>query len=413
MIEIMKNTSFKNYDFVIYFHCLWDTPCPLTYLTKALAEKEANSKILCVERPVCLTSLLIKSPFRWIRQFIGGNKVRKFNDNLFVYRPWIFLNENIAATLPMVSWLNVNWLRNQLLSVMGSCGLNKMALVSLVADPLHENLIGMFGEKVSIFYCTDEFTSLKGKPYFRSKKLIRSHERMLLKKADITLVISDTLYIAKSPYANTIKIFPNAVDVRHFKPLDESELELPAEVLKIPKPIIGYLGGLSDRVDIPLLNMLSAKHLEWSFVLMGRLLDKIEKSIICKRFIERGNVYVLGSRPFEQLPRYLNAFNVCILPLDVNHPFNINCSPLKLYEYLATGKPIVSTDLPHVRKFKDVVRIGRNVDDIANLIKKCFNEKDSLKEKRIAMAKENTWEKRVTEMLTTIKDTIEENEKNY
>ncbi len=399
------------FDFVFFPPSDWETPWRGKFLIDALSEKETSSKILCVERPFCVLTSFTKSPFQGVMQACKENKVRRLKDNLFVYRPWIFLNEHLATHITLAKRSNVAWLRYQLQRVMDRCSFDKKAIITFFFDPFYENYVGMFNEKLSVFDCYDEYTSVKSRSIIysliRTKQQIKEHEKRIMKKADITFVVSEALYTKKRPYSKNLYILRNAVDIKHFRLLNYKGIEGVSDISKIPKPIIGYLGSLSDRIDIPLLKMLSAKHLEWSFVLIGPLWGKIEKSIIFKRFIGQRNVYVLGLRPFEQLPHYLNTFNVCILPLNVNNPYNINCSPLKLYEYLATGKPIVSTDFSYVRKFMDVIRIGRNGYDIENLIKECLNEKNSLKEKRMAVAKENTWEKRVTEMLTIIKDTIE------
>mgnify|MGYP001581244580 CR=1 FL=1 len=401
-----KIDDFKH-DFIVFFPCDWETPWRGHYLIKALSEQLSNSKILCVEYPVDLFLALFKHPFLWIKQLNRKNHLRKVSDNLFVYRPRIFLNEHIASKIPSIGKINVNWLQYQLQDIIEKYRFNKKSLITWFSDPFQESFVGMLEEKLSIFDCYDEYTSVKSWPVFRTKQQIQEHEKRLLNKANITFVVSDTLYRKKSPYANTIKILSNAADTKHFKSLNKSEHEFPQEILNIPRPIIGYLGALSDKVDISMLCRLAENHPEWSFISIGAILDNIDKSKIFKIFLKKKNVYILGSQPYKKLPYYLNAFDVCLLPLLVSHPFNINCSPLKLYEYLATGKPIVSTDIPYIRKFRDVVRIGRDGDSIENCIQKCFGETDDLKKKRIAIAKENSWERRVHEVLAIIKDKIE------
>lgn len=406
-----NRTSDFGYDVVVFFPGDWDTPFRGKYLMEALAEKEKNSKILCVERPVDLVTSPIKSPSRWIKQTIGRGKFRKLKDNLFVFRPRIFLNEHVAANIPLAIRINVTWLRDQLQRIMYQYSFDKKAIIIWVFDPLHESFINMFEGKLSIFDCYDEYTSVESLPIIRTKQQIQIHEKKLLQKANITFVVSDVLYKGKSTYANRIFILPNAADVRHFRPLLGDELRVPSDIATVPKPIIGYLGGLSNLVDIPLLCMLAEKHPEWSFVSIGSKTNRFREFVAFERLVSMGNVYVLGFRQYEQLPYYINTFNVCLLPLLADHPFNIYCSPLKMYEYLATGKPIVSTDIPHVRRFSSVIRIGKNAEDIEAHIKECLKENINLKEQRMKVARENTWESRVTEMMSIIKDEIENRNK--
>ncbi|MGR3173249.1 MAG: glycosyltransferase [Candidatus Scalindua sp.] len=395
------------FDFVFFFPCDWETPWRGRFLIDALSEKETSSKILCVERPFCVLTSFTKSPFQGVMPVCKENKVRRLKDNLFVYRPWIFLNEHLATHITLAKRSNVTWLRHQLQHIMDRYCFNKKAIVTCFYDPFYEYFVGMLNEILSVFDCYDEHTSVKSWSIVRTKQQIKEHEKRLMEKVDITFVVSDVLYRTKSLYAKNLYILRNAVDIKHFRPLDNNEIEDFKEMTEISRPIIGYLGSLSDKVDVPMLYTLAEKHPEWSFVIIGSLLGKISESIIFKRFIEKRNVYILGFQPYEQLPHYLNTFDVCFLPFVVNHPFNINCSPLKLYEYLAIGKPVVSTDIPYVRRFRDVIRIGKNVSEIENHIEECLNERNSLKEKRIAVAKENTWERRVIEMSAIIKDTIE------
>lgn len=120
------------------------------------------------------------------------------------------------------------------------------------------------------------------------------------------------------------------------------------------------------------------------------------------------NVNFLGSKPYEELPNYMKFFDVCIIPYDQNDPLNINCSPLKLYDYMATGKPVVSTDLPAVRSFNKLVRIGRNKEEFEKQLMKAIEEQDGfLCKLRMAKAHENSWESRANDIIKILNDYFE------
>ena len=106
----------------------------------------------------------------------------------------------------------------------------------------------------------------------------------------------------------------------------------------------------------------------------------------------------MGQKPYGMLPNYLKAFDVCIIPYVANDPFNMSCSPLKLYEYLPTGKPIVSSDLPSVRDYSDVIRIARNYEEFEKEIMLALDERSELQERRKELAKNNSWDKRAKEV---------------
>ena len=91
----------SDYDFVIFLSGDWDTFFR-RYLLRVLANKRPMSKVLCVDRPVCLVTAPLRDPARWIKQVAGRDRLRKLGENLFVYRPWVFVHDHVAAKLPVV-----------------------------------------------------------------------------------------------------------------------------------------------------------------------------------------------------------------------------------------------------------------------------------------------------------------------
>ena len=121
----------------------------------------------------------------------------------------------------------------------------------------------------------------------------------------------------------------------------------------------------------------------------------------------RPNIYYLGGKSHIELPYYLNIFDVCIIPYLRMHPQNVYCSPLKLYTYLTTGKPIVTTDLLGVHPFSDLVRIAHDVAEFEHEISMALAEGDEcLERRRIEAARENSWEKQAEKILAIVKKTL-------
>jgi len=121
------------------------------------------------------------------------------------------------------------------------------------------------------------------------------------------------------------------------------------------------------------------------------------------------NVRLPGAKLYQELPVYMRDFDVCLLPYTTDDPFNIHCSPLKLYEYLATGKPIVSTDLLAVRLFDGLVRIAQDAREFEQQVAEALQEQDeTLRQQRMAAAQENSWERRAETVLEIIEALLEE-----
>ena len=114
MTETRRDTALSNYDLVTFFPCGWETPWRGHYLIKSLSEQLRNSKILCVENPVDFVISPVKHCPELIMQLNRKDRLRKVSDNLFIYRPWIFLNVHIAARISIFQRLNIGWIKIQL-----------------------------------------------------------------------------------------------------------------------------------------------------------------------------------------------------------------------------------------------------------------------------------------------------------
>ena len=166
-------------------------------------------------------------------------------------------------------------------------------------------------------------------------------------------------------------------------------------------PVLGFTGKISSRLDFGLLSKLASNHFDWNFAMIGPCTNyNLKKDPAYNAFTTSPNVHMLGPKPYQKLPEQMQSFDVCILPYRVNDPFNVHCSPLKLYEYLATGKPIVSTNIPAVADFKGLVRIAEHSEDFDRQVIKALEEHNGyLCKLRMAKAQENSWESRAGDII--------------
>lgn len=222
-------------------------------------------------------------------------------------------------------------------------------------------------------------------------------EAELCKKADVVLTNSTFLSNYAARY-NTNSIYVGqGCDISVYNP-DETG-EIPSDVKKTSKPIIGYIGALKSlRLDIDLLFYLAATNPQWEFVFVGPEDEKFQDSPLHKLT----NVKFLGHKVPELLPACIKSFDVCINPQIVNQ-VTIGNYPRKVDEYLAMGKPVVATNTPAMEIFKKHVYLANNLEDYVSLIARAFDENSEEKQmQRIEFASGHSWENNVREIYKAI-----------
>jgi glycosyltransferase involved in cell wall biosynthesis len=322
----------------------------------------------------------LKRIFQKLKKFFSG--IREKEPNIYVYSPLVlpyFQNRLARKINQFILTLSLKFFLSRKKA-------QKRTLWA--ACPTAEGLVGRLKEEKSIYYCADEYSEFTG----YSKKLVKELEEELLKKVDLVLVVSDKLFQTKKEYNPNIFLIPHGVEFDHFSKYNQTSAELPTDIKYVKKPVIGYYGLIRDWIDFELLEKI-AQRKDWSLVLIGPTSVDISKIQV------KENMHFLGPKDYKDLPLYLQSFDVCIIPYKLTE-VTINARPLKLFEYLASGKPVVSTPLPSVLPYGKVVRIGSTNEEFIQQIEKSLLEKDeSLKKKRIDLARENSWEKLVQKNL--------------
>jgi glycosyltransferase involved in cell wall biosynthesis len=194
------------------------------------------------------------------------------------------------------------------------------------------------GAGAVVYDCMDELSAFAGAP-----PALRALETELLERADVVLTGGHSLYEAKRGRHRSVHAFPSSVDVAHFagarRPIAE-----PADQGAIARPRLGFFGVIDERMDIALLDAVAAARPEWQLVLIGPVV-KVDEAALPRR----ANIHYLGKKAYEELPAYLAGWDVALLPFALNESTRF-ISPTKTPEYLAAGRPVVSTPI------RDVVR---------------------------------------------------------
>lgn len=381
------------------------------YLLLSMAKTNINCKILCIQRPICFFTTPFLNKRKIINMFIKKQKLIKLFPNLFIYQPIVFLHDHLAPYVPFATKLNKKILRPQFAKKIEELGLRKDNLVAWISDPFQEDYLGLVGEKLRIYDCFDDYFASSGNSFFRSIKQLILRENRILREVDIVFTVSKELYEKKSNFNKKTYLLPNAVDAELFGRASDPSTPIPSNLSDFSHPIIGMIGNLNQRIDFDLIRYIGDAHPEWSIVIVGTWRyanPRVISSELKKRLKKMTNIHWMGHQPLEMLPNYLKAFDVCLIPYVPDDPFNISCSPLKLYEYLATGKPIVSTNLPFVHEYADVIRVGRNHEEFEKEIMLALEETSKLQERRKELAKDNSWDYRAKEIFSI----IEKSEKN-
>jgi len=270
-------------------------------------------------------------------------------------------------------------------------------------NPHTADLAGTLGESCVVYECVDELTASRG---LVRADVVRELEGRLVERADMVIVTHPNLYESKRALARNIRLIPNGAEIDHFARASDPSLAPSAEMTPLPKPIVGVVGTLQYWIDFELLRFLAERRPEWTFVLIGpvgrRRLARID------RVAGLPNVHVLGRRPYADLPSYMRAFDVCLNPYLLDETAR-NCSPLKLYEYLASGKPVVSVDMSEARQFAPLVGIGRTYDEVLARIEESLGpEATSAAAVRARMdaAAPHSWDRRFEAMDAALDDAV-------
>ena len=228
------------------------------------------------------------------------------------------------------------------------------------------------------------------------QRLSRGLDHRLTRVADQVFVASATLLERKRKLNSNTEHSPHGVDFDHFQRASDPAMPVAEGARNLPHPVVGFFGSIGGWVDVDLLVYLAGARPEWTFLLIGLV------SADVRELRKYRNVIFAGVQPYESLPEWAKAFDVAILPYRLNQG-SINANPLKLREYLATGKPVVAVSTPEVERFAHCVRIARSPDEFLARIEEALTQ-DSGAEKlaRVTEVMGSTWDARAAEVLKVV-----------
>ncbi len=274
-----------------------------------------------------------------------------------------------------------------------------------VVNPLFGNMVKYLRKSLVCYHVVDNYSEA---PYWseQTRARIARAEKQMLSIADVVFVTSPFLLEKQSKYNKNVYLVRNAVDYERFAPSQHFE-NIPEDIVPISRPIIGYIGILNDKLDYDLIKTVARARPNWSFVFVGRNLSKSGSKVYKFVHDHPSNIFLLGQRNVEEVPRYIHAFDTCILPYLCDE-YTEAIDSLKRYEYFASEKPIVSTDVPTAREYSQVIYIAKDANGFIHKLDEAMMSADSKRSAiQRSIALQNTWDKRVAQLSLLIQTLLQ------
>lgn len=364
----------------------WDAPQfgSRQQIARQLARR--GHQVLFVEVPRALHSL-ISDPTGTRRALGRMGRTRQIPDGPLVYTPPpvlpIYYN-------PLMNAINQRLLLRYLRRTLVRLGWRLDVLWTYWPHTAY--LIGRLRERVAVYHCIDDFAAV-GYPLTPHGYVARL-EAQQCRKVDIVFARTSGLAAAKRQINPNTHLLPGGVDTVLFHPAHVAAP--PAQVAALSRPRVGFIGTIDDRVDVELLVLCAKSLTEVTFVLLGPVKrHRVNPGSLA----DLANVHMLPPCPHSEVPSIVAAFDVCLVPYRVN-AYTEGLSPVKLYEYLALGKPVVATDLPYLRREADKIRIARTPEDFTTAVRSALAHPPATEEqvRWRAAAEAHSWQCQVDEI---------------
>lgn len=272
-------------------------------------------------------------------------------------------------------------------------------VVLWIYDPCTASAVGACGEAFAVYDCVDDYVEQAG-PDSRRRRLAAAGDGRAAGVCRLVFATTKPLYERHLRLNAKTHLVPNVGDFAHFRPAADRAFAEPA-LLDLDRPVLGFAGNLvASKVDAGLLEAVARAHPEWTILLVGPVRDDFRPAH--ERLQQLANVRWLGPVAYDRLPRYVAAFDVGLIPY-VASAYTASCFPLKLFEYLAAGKPVVASGLPALAGMEPDVLLADGQRAFEAAVEHALGLlHDADRERRIALAAGNTWEQRARRLLDLV-----------
>jgi glycosyltransferase involved in cell wall biosynthesis len=372
-----------------HWHFLWQRP------QQIMSRLSRDYNILFVDPPYPVADSEIP------REKGGGlnisNRLNPVSDSLKILSPYqVAENKGDRKLSDEVRNNNKDLIKEQIQQVLLNLKWTNPALL-WIYNPKAVSMVGSLGEVGVIYDCVDSFSSFSW-----AEPRTRQWEEELAQKADLIIASAGKLYNGWKDCGKPVYLIPNAADYEHFSKTGNYNSIEPPDLKSIKGPRLGFVGAIYEWLDFELIKLLAANsNPHWNIIMIGPKQHGLE-------IPECPNIYWLGPRDYKTLPWYLQNFDIMLIPF-LRNEITEHANPIKLWECLAAGKPVVSTLLPEIPRITNVTWVS---EDYLKFRENCINAlylvKNQMKRKEIVsrarlIAKINSWEERYKQIRDILK----------
>lgn len=355
---------------------------------------------------------LVKRPQHLMSRYAQYRRVFYFEEPVFgmTELPRLHLKETTENVLIVIPYLPTNIeptkIKNALIDLVDELIYEEELIDYSVFyyNPMAFEFTNHLEPKVFIYDCIEDFST---KMTTDPAELIRVETEMM-KKIDLMFISGHSLYESKKQFHHNIHPIPNAFDYAHFSQ-SRAKLVEPDDQINIPKQRIGYYGALDETFDFSLLDEISSLNPQYQFVIIGPAVNTNPRM-----YPRRANIYYLGKKDYHALPLYLSGWECTIMPLKINERTKL-ISPSKMYEFLASGKPLISTpisEIIHQAGMKNIVEVVQTGIDFCKAIERAMQlKKDPAWLDQVDhFLRERSWDINFNKMIQLERQTIKKQE---
>ncbi len=379
-------------DIVIISTADWDHALWTNNQHNAIRLAERGFRVLYVEslglRKATRAPRDLKRILRRLLKGITG--IRRVHPRLFVYSPLVFPFYDSRLVRAINDFLLTSCL-GLLLKILR---FRKVIIWSY--NPLVSDLREAVDGSLLIYHCVDDLSSVPGIP----ARQVREAEESMLERGDLAFVTSRVLFERfRALQPEKTYYLPNVADFDHFSAA-RAPGAIPPEIACIPHPRLGFVGAISSlKLDFDLVARVAEQRPYWHWVLIGP--PGMGEPAHETAAMQMPNVHLLGHRPYQMLPDYLRGMDVAVLPCKIND-YTRSMFPLKFFEYLAAGKPVVATSLPALQDYSEFFVKADSVEEFCRAVETILSGCRPDEQRCTELAKKHTWESRLDQMLEII-----------
>lgn len=343
-------TGLRNQNIVCFAKDWNEDPTSCNHVLRELSK---HNKVLWVNSistraPNLASGRDIRKIFRRVGEFLQGfvRGAQPVDEQMWLFNPFVIPFHH----KPWVVKLNRAILRFTLGVQRRRLGMTNYQLWTFM--PTSADYVGTLGEDLVVYYCTDEWS---GFSYVNGKGM-ETLVPMLSRRSDVVFATSRMLVDKLMKHNDNTHLASHGVNYDMFSRALDDDVELPDDIARLPRPVLGYYGLIEEWMDQDLIAHLARKHPEWSIVLIGKV------NVNTDTLAALPNVHFLGRKPHAALPGYCKGMDVALIPHKVSE-LTRHMNPIKLREYMSAGLRIVSTDLPEMRLYPEFCITATTFDE--------------------------------------------------